>query len=116
MGYSDTEKRDGPPPQNERRLDEVRAIGAELFGTFLLTLVAAGGIVIADVSHGQVEYTARVAAPGLLVMALIYTLGEVSGAHINPVVTLAFALRRTFAWWRVPGYLTAQLAGALAAA
>jgi aquaporin Z len=55
-------------------------------------------------------------APGLLVMVMIYSLGNVSGAHFNPVVTLAFALRRDFQWRRVPGYWGAQFAGAILAA
>jgi len=49
-------------------------------------------------------------------MAIIYFMGTVSGAHLNPAVTLAFALRRNFPWRRVPGYVIAQLAGGIAAA
>jgi aquaporin Z len=51
-----------------------------------------------------------------MVMAIIYFMGTVSGAHLNPAVTLAFALRRNFPWWRVPGYISAQLVGGIAAA
>lgn len=69
---------------------------AELLGTFALTLVATGGPVIKAVSHGEVSYTAQALAPGLTVMAMIYALGDVSGAHINPAVTLAFTLRHDF--------------------
>jgi aquaporin Z len=58
----------------------------------------------------------KVVAPGLMVMAIIYFMGAVSGAHLNPAVTLAFALRRNFPWSRVPGYITAQLMGGIAAA
>ena len=90
-----------------------RALVAEVFGTFALTLVAAGGLVISAVSHGQVDATARALASGLLVMAMIYAIGDVSGAHINPSVTLAFALRGDFPWRHVPLYWLAQLAGAL---
>ena len=50
-----------------------------------------------------------VVAPGLMVMAIIYFMGPVSGAHLNPAVTLAFAVRRNFPWKRVPGYILAQL-------
>ncbi len=95
--------------------DELRALFAELMGTFALTLVGAGAIVIAEVSGQEVNYVARVASPGLLVMAMIYTLGDVSGAHINPAVTLAFALRGVFSWLRVPVYWAAQFAGAILA-
>lgn len=93
-----------------------RSLGAELLGTAALTLVAAGGEVIAIRSGGQIDLTARAAAPGLMVMAVIYALGQVSGAHINPAVTLAFALRRDFPWRRVPGYWVAQILGAILAA
>jgi aquaporin Z len=51
-----------------------------------------------------------------MVMAIIMFMGKVSGAHLNPVVSVAFALRRDFPWWRVPGYVTVQLAGATLAA
>jgi aquaporin Z len=94
----------------------VRSLTAELFGTFMLTFAAAGGEVVAEVSHGAVDTVAKAAAPGLVVMALVYALGKVSGAHFNPAVTLAFALRSAFPWRRVPGYWVAQLAGAVAAA
>jgi aquaporin Z len=89
-----------------------RRLFGELFGTFLLVLVGAGGAVVGALSHGAVSRTAAVAAPGLMVMAIILFMGAVSGAHLNPAVTLAFSLRRDFPWRRVPGYLLAQLAGA----
>jgi aquaporin Z len=89
---------------------------AEFGGTFFLVLVAAGAGVVNAVSHGQVGRAAAVTAPGLMVLALIYTIGETSGAHLNPAVTIAFAARGNFPWRRVPGYLVAQFAGATAAA
>jgi aquaporin Z len=58
----------------------------------------------------------KVIAPGLMVMAIIYFMGAVGGAHLNPSVTLAFAVRRNFPWRRVPGYLGAQFVGGVAAA
>ncbi len=102
--------------QTQRRYRMLRRLLAELIGTFFLTLVAAGGDVIAVVSHGEVSLAARVVAPGLLVMAMIYSVGNLSGAHFNPGVTLAFALRRDFPWRRVPGYWIAQILGAVLAA
>ena len=93
-----------------------RRLLAELLGTFSLTLVAAGAVVIASVNHGTPGYTAQVVGPGLLVMVMIYTVGPISGAHLNPVVTLAFALRRDFPWRRVPGYWVSQFLGATLAA
>lgn len=89
---------------------EYRRLFAELLGTFLLVLAAAGGGLL----HGKGEITlsAAVVAPGLMVMATILFMGAISGAHLNPVVSVAFALRGDFPWRRVPGYIIAQLAGA----
>lgn len=94
----------------------LRACAAEMLGTFALTLAAAGGEVIAAVSHGEVSHAARAVAPGLVVMALIYANGNCSGAHFNPVVSLAFALRRVFPLTRVPAYWAMQFLGATLAA
>ena len=71
---------------------------------------------IADLHPGQVSPAARAIAPALVVMAMIYALGSVSGAHFNPAVTVAFAARRAFPWRWVTPYIAAQLAGAVAAA
>lgn len=95
---------------------EWRRLFSEALGTFFLVLVAAGGAVVDARSHGQVPLDARVVAPGLMVMAVVYFMGTISGAHLNPAVTVAFALRQNFPWRRVPGYVVAQLAGSLAAA
>jgi aquaporin Z len=91
---------------------EWRRLISELLGTFLLVLAAAGGGVVAALSHGAVTRSAEVTAPGLTVMAVILFMGKVSGAHLNPVVSLAFAMRQDFPWRRVPGYVVAQLMGA----
>jgi aquaporin Z len=88
---------------------EYRRLFAELLGTFMLVLVAAGGGVLH--AKGQISLSAAVVAPGLMVMAIILFMGAVSGAHLNPVVSIAFALRGDFAWKRVPGYVGAQLLG-----
>ena len=79
---------------------EWRRLFAELFGTFLLVLVAAGGGIMH--ARGQITLAAAVVAPGLMVMAIILFMGAVSGAHLNPGVSLAFALRGDFPWRRVP--------------
>ena len=95
---------------------EWRRMFAEIWGTFLLVMVAAGGGVVRDLSGGSLSLAMIVVAPGLMVMAIIYFMGTVSGAHLNPAVTLAFAVRGNFPWRRVPGYLLAQMAGGIAAA
>lgn len=94
----------------------LRPFYAEILGTFALTLAAAGGEVIAHVSGGEVSHAARAVAPGLVVLALIYAIGDASGAHFNPAVTFAFAARGDFSWTRVPGYWASQITGALLAA
>jgi aquaporin Z len=95
---------------------EWRRLFAESFGTFLLVVVAAGGPVVNAVHRGHVPVDAQVVAPGLMVMAIIYFMGMVSGAHLNPAVTLSFAARGNFPWSRVPGYVVAQGVGAVAGA
>jgi len=95
---------------------EWRRVFAETWGTFLLVLVAAGAGVVAAASGGRVTLGMMVVAPGLMVMAIIYFMGSVSGAHLNPAVTLAFAVRRNFPWTRVPGYIVGQAIGGIGAA
>ena len=94
---------------------EWRRLFSEFFGTFLLVLAGAGGGLLVAQTHGAVTATAAVVAPGLTVMAVILFMGAVSGAHLNPCVSIAFALRRDFPWRRVPGYIFVQLAGAVVA-
>ncbi len=93
-----------------------RRMFGELVGTFLLVMVAAGGPMMNARFDGSVGRVAAVVAPGLMVMAIILGMGKVSGAHLNPAVTLAFWMRRDFPLHRVPGYVIAQCAGGLLAA
>ena len=89
---------------------EYRRLFSELLGTFLLVLAAAGGGILH--AKGQISLAAAVVAPGLTVLAIILFMGAISGAHLNPGVSLAFAARGDFPWKRVPGYIIMQLLGA----
>ena len=95
---------------------EWRRLFSELLGTFFLVLAAAGGGMMGHAFPGVISHQAAVVAPALTVMAIILFMGKVSGAHLNPAVSIAFALRRDFPWNRVPGYIVVQLAGAALAA
>ena len=99
------DRKDFDDPRQERR-----RLFSELLGTFALVLAAAGGGLLH--AKGQISLAAAVVAPGLTVMAVILFMGAVSGAHLNPAVSLAFALRGDFPWRRVPGYIVTQLIGA----
>jgi aquaporin Z len=91
---------------------EWRRLFSELLGTFFLVLVGAGGAVVNAQSDGAISRAAAVTAPGLMVMAIVLFMGAVSGAHLNPAVSIAFAARGDFPWRRVPGYIIVQLVGA----
>jgi len=95
---------------------EWRRLFSELYGTFFLVLVAAGAGMMGHAFPNTISRTAAVVAPGLMVMGIILFMGKISGAHLNPAVSIAFALRRDFPWRRVPGYVIVQLAGATLAA
>ncbi len=95
---------------------EWRRLFSELLGTFFLVLAAAGGGMMGHAFPGVISRGAAVVAPALTVMAIILFMGRISGAHLNPAVSIAFALRRDFPWNRVPGYIVVQLAGATLAA
>jgi aquaporin Z len=95
---------------------EGRRLFSEVLGTFFLVLVAVGGgMVNARFGGSAVPYGALVVAPALMVAAIILFMGAVSGAHLNPAVSFAFALRGDFPWRRVPAYIAAQLLGAVLA-
>jgi aquaporin Z len=112
----------GQPNSIARQFDfgddsyEWRRLFSEVLGTFFLVLVAVGaGMVNARFGGHAVPYGARVTAPGLMVAAIILFMGTLSGAHLNPVVSVAFALRGDFPWKRVPAYVAVQFAGAVLA-
>lgn len=117
----------GPLPRHERSVidrvtdfndprEEWRRLLAEALGTFFLVLVAAGGGMMSQAFPGVISRSAALVAPALMVMAVILFMGKISGAHLNPAVSIAFALRRDFPSQRVPGYIVAQLTGGTLAA
>ncbi len=93
----------------------VRSLGAEAIGTFGLVFAGCGAIMV-DAERGGLGRVGIALAFGLVIMAMIYAVGHVSGAHLNPAVTLSFALRRHFPRVRVPAYWAAQVLGATVAA
>ncbi len=106
----------GPLDDFQDPSQEWRRLFSELLGTFFLVLVACGGGVMGEAFPNTISRTAAVSAPGLMVLGIILFMGKVSGAHLNPAVSVAFSLRGDFPWRRVPGYIVAQLVGASLAA
>lgn len=88
---------------------------AEFFGTFGLVFAGTGAIVINAASGQAITHMGVALTFGLVVLAMIYAFGDISGAHMNPAVTTAFAVAKRFSWCEVPGYIGAQVAGAFAA-
>jgi aquaporin NIP len=101
----------------ERTMSELnmRKLASEFLGTFGLVFAGTGAIVINNVSNGVITHAGIALTFGLIVLAMIYTFGDVSGAHLNPAVTVGFATARRFPWREVPGYVVAQISGAFAA-
>ena len=92
-----------------------RTLVAEAIGTFALVFAGAGAVVVDARTHALGHVGVAITF-GLVIMAMIYAVGHISGAHFNPAVSFAFALTRHFTWPRVIAYWAAQLAGALLAA
>lgn len=90
-------------------------LAAEFLGTFALVFAGTGAIVINDVTGGAVTHAGIALTFGLIVLAMIYTVGDVSGAHLNPAVTLGFFAAGRCELKTVPGYIASQIAGATAA-
>lgn len=88
---------------------------AELIGTFALVFCGTGAIVINQQSGGAITHVGIAITFGLIVMSMIYSLGNISGAHLNPAVSIAFTIAGRFSVKQLPGYIFAQFAGAILA-
>lgn len=89
---------------------------SEVLGTFILVVIGCGAVVVNDLHEGAVTHVGISLVFGLVVMAIVYALGDISGAHINPAVTVGFWAARRFAGRDVAPYIVAQLIGATLAA
>lgn len=105
----------GRKHERPKEIATVRRLFAEVAGTYLLVLSAAAPDVLASATHTEFSDPVKAFMPGMAVAAIIYALGDVSGAHLNPAVTLAFWGRRAFPASRVPGYIAAQVIGGVLA-
>ena len=85
---------------------------AEFFGTFALVFAGTGAVVIDMETHGSITHVGIAITFGLIVMSMIYAFGEISGAHINPAVNIAFSIAGKFPLKKLPYYLISQIAGA----
>lgn len=88
---------------------------AESLGTFAMVFCGTGAMTINEITHGSIGHVGIAITWGLIVMAMIYAFGEISGAHFNPAVTIGFAFSKKFAWSEVPKYILAQILGAILA-
>jgi len=88
---------------------------SEFLGTFILLFVGTGSVIVNQQTNGALGLPGIAAVWGLVIIALIYAFGDISGTHINPAVTIAFAVDKRFEWKEAPGFLIFQLAGAFAA-
>ena len=85
---------------------------SETIGTFAMVFCGCGAMTINEITGGSISHVGVAATWGLIVMAMIYAFGEISGAHFNPAVTIGFAVAKKFSWNKVPNYIVAQTLGA----
>lgn len=95
--------------------DSIRLYASEFIGTFFLVFIATGVVIVNHVSGGAIIHAGIAIATGLVVMAIVYAIGDVSGAHINPAVTVGFWLAGRFPGSRVVQYILSQCLGAVLA-
>ncbi|CAM8903726.1 unnamed protein product [Rhodiola kirilowii] len=100
----------------EMQLDQIRMVAAEVVGTFMLMFSVCGIVSVTQLLGGQAVGLLEYAATGgLTITTVIFCVGPISGAHVNPAFTLAFAIFGHFSWFMVPFYVTAQLIGSVLA-
>src|SRR5271163_2652061 len=97
------------------RTDSMKKYYAEIIGTFGLVFAGTGAIIINDTSGGAITHAGIALTFGLVVLAMIYTIGDVSGAHLNPAVTIGFWAAQRFSGQQAWRYMAAQISGALLA-
>lgn len=88
---------------------------SETLGTFAMIFCGCGAMTINEITNNSISHVGVAITWGLIVMAMIYAFGEVSGAHFNPAVTIGFAFAKKFSWKKVPSYILAQAIGAILA-
>jgi len=94
----------------------VQKIIAEIFGTYFLIFAGCGAVTINASKNGAITFPGVAIVWGLAVMVMVYAVGHISGAHLNPAVTLAFATCGRFPWRQLPAYVLAQMLGSTLAA
>lgn len=98
-----------------KETDYLRNYATELIGTFAIVFCGTGAIIINQQTGGTITHVGIAITFGLIVMSMIYSLGNISGAHLNPAVSIAFTIVGRFPLKRLPGYIISQLTGALLA-
>lgn len=98
------------------KITNMKQYYAETIGTFAMVFCGCGAMTINEITNGSISHVGVAATWGLIVMAMIYAFGEISGAHFNPAVTIGFAFAKKFSWKQVPRYILAQAIGAILAA
>ena len=88
---------------------------AEFIATFAMLFCGTGAMIVNEITHGAISHVGVAISWGLIVMVMIYAFGEISGAHMNPAVTIAFAVNKSFSWSKVLPYIISQLLGAITA-
>ena len=87
----------------------------EFIATFAMLFCGTGAMIVNEITHGAISHVGVAISWGLIVMVMIYAFGEISGAHMNPAVTIAFAINKSFPWNKVLPYIISQVLGALTA-